>query len=99
MHGNITFRTPTSYHAIVSTAASSQPQDSADETLSATSSMQPLSLANPNAADCQAVPNPVPVLMDLSLASGSFQTGRTEPSHELTQQSLQSVLPRIKKRI
>ena len=96
LHGNINPGTPTSHHAIVSTAATSQPQDSADETLSATSSMQPLSLANPNAANCQAVPNPVPALMDPSLAPGSFQT---EPSHELMQHSLPPVPPRIKERI
>ena len=93
LHGIINHGTPTPHHAIVSTAATSQPQDSADNTLSATSSMQPLSLANPNAADCLAVPNPVPALMNPSLASGSFQT---EPSHELTQQSLPPVPPRIK---
>ena len=99
LHGNITSRTPTSHHTIVSTAATIQPQDFADKTLSTACSMQPLSLANHNVADCQAVPNPVPALMDPSLAAGSFQTGRTELSHELTLQSLPPVPPRIKEHI
>jgi len=86
---------PIPHHSIVSTATMTRPQDPADETLSAASSMQHLTLSNPNVVNQRIVPNPVPTLMDQSLMINSHPAGITEPA----QQSLPPVPSRVKERI
>jgi len=86
---------PTPHHSVVFTATTTHPQDPADETLSAVSSMQHLTLLNPNVANQRIALNPVPTLMYQSLVINSHPAGVAEQA----QQSLPPVPPRIKEHI